>query len=201
MQKTNNKDALLKALLLKQLLSNAMNNKQQAGLNTAAPVKEPSTNTNNINSLKTHANNMTEAIVNPASVIDAKSPTASVFEEFSLSEPEFFTTRIQLFDYLSQNASNFDLSELKKIAELTKTLEDEAIKRFCKTNPKYAQFLQEENSKVTKRLQSANSALEGQSKQVTNFSEADILKMSNSDFLKNESAINAQIQEMIKNRG
>ncbi len=137
---------------------------------------------------------------NKVSAPQQKSTTAQVFEQFLNMEPDFFKGREMLFDYLNSLTVDFDIDELIKIARLTKATEEEAIKRFCAKNPKYAQFLTNENSKFLNRLESSNSTgVEGMTKSTPFFSAQDIDKMSNDEFLKHKDEIDAQILNLIKN--
>lgn len=137
---------------------------------------------------------------NKVSAPQQKSTTAQVFEQFLNMEPDFFKGREMLFDYLNSLTVDFDIDELIKIARLTKATEEEAIKRFCAKNPKYAQFLTNENSKFLNRLESSNSTgVEGMAKSTPFFSAQDIDKMSNDEFLKHKDEIDAQILNLIKN--
>ena len=137
---------------------------------------------------------------NKVSAPQQKSTTAQVFEQFLNMEPDFFKGREMLFDYLNSLTVDFDIDELIKIARLTKATEEEAIKRFCAKNPRYAQFLKNENSKFLNRLESSNSTgVEGMAKSTPFFSAQDIDKMSNDEFLKHKDEIDAQILNLIKN--
>lgn len=175
-------DTLLKSLYLNNAQNNGVSNIKN--VNNSAKQKMPHT----------------QQI--QASTAQEKVNMPSVFEEFMVKNPDFFRGRQILFDYLNSSGTDFDVDELTKIAEIAKAMEEEAIKRFCAKNPKYAQFLMQENSKTLNKLENtANSGLEGQLKGQPYFSEKDILKMSSDEFLKNENAINAQIDELLKNRG
>ena len=126
--------------------------------------------------------------------------TAGVFEKFIGQNPDFFGGREILFEYLNSGNVNFDVEELNKIAQITKKLEEEAIKRFCAKNPKYAQFLTNENSKFLNKLENnTQSALEGTMKNSPFYSEQDINQMSTDEFLKHKDEIDAQILNLIKN--
>ena len=134
--------------------------------------------------------------------VQEKTPnnTAGVFEKFIGQNPDFFGGREILFEYLNSGNVNFDVEELNKIAQITKKLEEEAIKRFCAKNPKYAQFLTNENSKFLNKLENnTQSALEGTMKNSPFYSEQDINQMSTDEFLKHKDEIDAQILNLIKN--
>ena len=123
----------------------------------------------------------------------------AVFEEFLNQEPDFFKGREVLFEYLNSLGSNFDAQELQTIAAITKQMEEDAIKRFCAKNPKYAQFLQQENSRFLNKLESAaGGALDGSLKSRPYYSVSDVMSMSTDEFLKHEDEIDAQIAELIK---
>lgn len=156
-----------------------------------APNKQNSNIKNVNNSLSAQKPNM---------VNQPKTSTPQVFEQFLSKEPDFFKGREMLFEYLNTSTVDFDVEELLKIAQLTKAIEEEAIKRFCAKNPKYAQFLTNENSKFLNKLESSNSAgVEGTLKSTPFFSAQDIDKMSNDEFLRHKDEIDAQILNLIKN--
>ena len=156
-----------------------------------APNKQNSNIKNVNNSLSAQKPNMAN---------QPKTSTPQVFEQFSSKEPDFFKGREMLFEYLNTSTVDFDVEELLKIAQLTKAIEEEAIKRFCAKNPKYAQFLTNENSKFLNKLESSNSAgVEGTLKSTPFFSAQDIDKMSNDEFLRHKDEIDAQILNLIKN--
>lgn len=156
-----------------------------------APNKQNSNIKNVNNSLSTQKPNMAN---------QPKTSTPQVFEQFLSKEPDFFKGREMLFEYLNTSTVDFDVEELLKIAQLTKAIEEEAIKRFCAKNPKYAQFLTNENSKFLNKLESSNSAgVEGTLKSTPFFSAQDIDKMSNDEFLRHKDEIDAQILNLIKN--
>ena len=156
-----------------------------------APNKQNSNIKNVNNSLSAQKPNMAN---------QPKTSTPQVFEQFLSKEPDFFKGREMLFEYLNTSTVDFDVEELLKIAQLTKAIEEEAIKRFCAKNPKYAQFLTNENSKFLNKLESSNSAgVEGTLKSTPFFSAQDIDKMSNDEFLRHKDEIDAQILNLIKN--
>ena len=156
-----------------------------------APNKQNSNIKNVNNSLSVQKPNMAN---------QPKTSTPQVFEQFLSKEPDFFKGREMLFEYLNTSTVDFDVEELLKIAQLTKAIEEEAIKRFCAKNPKYAQFLTNENSKFLNKLESSNSAgVEGTLKSTPFFSAQDIDKMSNDEFLRHKDEIDAQILNLIKN--
>ena len=156
-----------------------------------APNKQNSNIKNVNNSLSAQKPNMAN---------QPKTSTPQVFEQFLCKEPDFFKGREMLFEYLNTSTVDFDVEELLKIAQLTKAIEEEAIKRFCAKNPKYAQFLTNENSKFLNKLESSNSAgVEGTLKSTPFFSAQDIDKMSNDEFLRHKDEIDAQILNLIKN--
>lgn len=156
-----------------------------------APNKQNSNIKNVNNSLSAQKPNMAN---------QQKTSTPQVFEQFLSKEPDFFKGREMLFEYLNTSTVDFDVEELLKIAQLTKAIEEEAIKRFCAKNPKYAQFLTNENSKFLNKLESSNSAgVEGTLKSTPFFSAQDIDKMSNDEFLRHKDEIDAQILNLIKN--
>lgn len=156
-----------------------------------APNKQNSNIKNVNNSLSAQKPNMAN---------QPKTSTSQVFEQFLSKEPDFFKGREMLFEYLNTSTVDFDVEELLKIAQLTKAIEEEAIKRFCAKNPKYAQFLTNENSKFLNKLESSNSAgVEGTLKSTPFFSAQDIDKMSNDEFLRHKDEIDAQILNLIKN--
>ena len=156
-----------------------------------APNKQNSNIKNVNNSLSAQKPNMAN---------QPKTSTPQVFEQFLSKEPDFFKGREMLFEYLNTSTVDFDVEELLKIAQLTKAIEEEAIKRFCAKNPKYAQFLTNENSKFLNKLESSNFAgVEGTLKSTPFFSAQDIDKMSNDEFLRHKDEIDAQILNLIKN--
>ena len=156
-----------------------------------APNKQNSNIKNVNNSLSAQKPNMAN---------QPKTSNSQVFEQFLSKEPAFFKGREMLFEYLNTSTVDFDVEELLKIAQLTKAIEEEAIKRFCAKNPKYAQFLTNENSKFLNKLESSNSAgVEGTLKSTPFFSAQDIDKMSNDEFLRHKDEIDAQILNLIKN--
>ena len=87
-----------------------------------APNKQNSNIKNVNNSLSAQKPNMAN---------QPKTSTPQVFEQFLSKEPDFFKGREMLFEYLNTSTVDFDVEELLKIAQLTKAIEEEAIKRFC----------------------------------------------------------------------
>ncbi len=211
-------ELLLKALLAKQPLNatvpqannnqrqNTSFNNMQSGqresletllkslyLNNAPKQTASNTNNTNINMPQT---NMPNKGIN---TLQKQKP--AVFDEFLSQNPDFFSGREVLFEYLNSLDTGFDTEELVKIAQIVKKMEEDAIKRFCAKNPEYARFLQQENSKFLNKLENnSNNGIDGNFKNRTYFSEQDINSMSNDEFLKHENEINAQIMEMIRNK-
>lgn len=211
-------ELLLKALLAKQPLNatvpqannnqrqNTSFNNMQSGqresletllkslyLNNAPKQTASNTNNTNVNMPQT---NMPNKGIN---TLQKQKP--AVFDEFLSQNPDFFSGREVLFEYLNSLDTGFDTEELVKIAQIVKKMEEDAIKRFCAKNPEYARFLQQENSKFLNKLENnSNNGIDGNFKNRTYFSEQDINSMSNDEFLKHENEINAQIMEMIRNK-
>ena len=170
----------LEALLKSLYLNNAQNL-------AASNIK----NVNNLNQIKPALNN---------GQIQKENSMSQVFEKFMSENPDFFKEREILFEYLNSINTDFDADELAKIAKLTKAVEEAAIKRFCAKNPKYSQFLMNENSKFLNKLEnSADQGVEGTLKSTPFYSASDIDKMSNEEFLKHKDEIDAQILNLIKN--
>ena len=172
----NNSREVLTALLKSLYLNNA--------------PKQTASNTNNTNINTTPQT--------PAKVqIQADKPV--VFEEFMKQNPDFFNGREVLFEYLNSLGTNFDKEELDKIAQIVKRMEEDAIKRFCAQNPKYANFLQQENSKFLNKLENnGKSEIDGSLKSRRYYSASDIDSMTTDEFLKHEDEINAQIMDLIR---
>lgn len=204
-------ELLLRALLAKQpatgVPSTNTNQRQNASLSTQnnsrevltallkslylnnAP-KQTASNTNNTNV------NMGQKTPNNG-VIQTDKPV--VFEEFMKQNPYFFNGREVLFEYLNSLGANFDKEELGKIAQIVKRMEEDAIKRFCAKNPKYANFLQQENSKFLNKLENnGKSEIDGSLKSRQYYSASDIDSMTTDEFLKHEDEINAQIMDLIR---
>ena len=147
-----------------------------------------------------NVNNTAQTMPQQNQKTQAKTQMPQVFQEFINKNPEFFNTRGVLFEYLNSPNMNLDLEELNKIAQITQKIEEEAIKRFCAKNPKFAQFLTNENSKLTNKLEnSMQGGFEGELKNSPTFSAQDIDKMSTDEFLKHKDEIDAQILNLIKN--
>ena len=147
-----------------------------------------------------NVNNMSQGMSQENQNTQPKMQMPQVFQEFINKNPEFFNTRGVLFEYLNSPNMNLDLEELNKIAQITQKIEEEAIKRFCAKNPKFAQFLSNENSKLTNKLEnSMQGGFEGELKNSPTFSAQDIDKMSTDEFLKHKDEIDAQILNLIKN--
>ena len=172
----NNSREVLTALLKSLYLNNA--------------PKQTASNTNNTNINTTPQT--------PAKVqIQADKPV--VFEEFMKQNPDFFNGREVLFEYLNSLGTNFDKEELDKIAQIVKRMEEDTIKRFCAQNPKYANFLQQENSKFLNKLENnGKSEIDGSLKSRRYYSASDIDSMTTDEFLKHEDEINAQIMDLIR---
>ena len=140
-------------------------------------------------------------IKNVNNLPNEKVQTKTVFEEFSTQDPTFFEQRNTLLDYLKNSNVNFDLEELIKIAQLAKQLEQEAIKRFCAKNQKYADFLEQENRNTLNKLEgTANSGFEGSIQNKPYFDAQSVGKMTSEEFLKNQEAIDAQIMDFLRNK-
>ena len=172
----NNSREVLTALLKSLYLNNA--------------PKQTASNTNNTNINTTPQT--------PAKAqIQADKPV--VFEEFMKQNPDFFNGREVLFEYLNSLGTNFDKEELDKIAQIVKRMEEDTIKRFCAQNPKYANFLQQENSKFLNKLENnGKSEIDGSLKSRRYYSASDIDSMTTDEFLKHEDEINAQIMDLIR---
>ena len=125
--------------------------------------------------------------------------TAKGFEEYFNENSDFFNDRKNLLDYLKNPNLNLNSEELSKIKNLIETLENEAIKRFCLKNPKYAKILDEENTKILDKLKNiGQTGQDGTNKIQPTFSAEQIEKMSTDEFLENEKDIYAQISNLIK---
>ncbi len=178
-----------KSEILKSLLKSLyLNNAQNAQISNVNNVK-------NSNNFKTKNNGQTQ--INKSS---CSKQTPEAFQEFINKNPDFFGNREILFEYLNSGDINFDIEELEKIAQITKKIEEDAIKRFCAKNPKYAQFLTNENSKLLNKLENTSqSGLEGNLKNTRFYSAKDINNMSTDEFLKHKDEIDTQILNLIKN--
>ncbi len=186
-QKTSNSMLDKREILQSLLKSLYLNNAQKAQNSNVNNVKNTS-NSNLNNSVQNQSSNTNNLQI------------SKVFEEFINKNPDFFNGREILFEYLKSCNVVLDADELEKIAQITKTIEDEAIKRFCAKNPKFAQFLTDENSKQLKKLEkNAQSGFDGDLKNQTFYSAQDIDKMSTDEFLKHKDEIDAQILNLIKN--
>ena len=189
-QRNNTSDSMLgKREILQSLLKSLyLNNTQKAAASNT-------NNTNNLQNLK-----MVQTTQPQAPKVNETPQMQQVFEEFMGKNPDFFGGREILFDYLNASNVNFDLEELNKIAQITKAIEEEAIKRFCAKNPKYAQFLTNENSKILNKLEnSTQGGLDGNLKSQPFYNAQDVSKMSTDEFLKHKDEIDAQILNLIKN--
>ncbi len=189
-QRNNTSDSMLgKREILQSLLKSLYLN------NTQKPAASNTNNTNNLQNLK-----MVQTTQPQAPKVNETPQMQQVFEEFMGKNPDFFGGREILFDYLNASNVNFDLEELNKIAQITKAIEEEAIKRFCAKNPKYAQFLTNENSKILNKLEnSTQGGLDGNLKSQPFYNAQDVSKMSTDEFLKHKDEIDAQILNLIKN--
>jgi len=124
---------------------------------------------------------------------------ANAIEKFIQKEPNFFKERGMLQEYLENEINDIEDAQLEAIVNITKELEKTAIKRFCEKNPKYAEFLKEENKKTLNKLDDAyNREIGGELKTRQTFTQGDIEKMSDEDFLKHKNDIDAQLSELLK---
>ncbi len=188
-RQTTSNSMLDKREILQSLLKSLYLNNAQKGQNS---------NVNNVK--KSIDNKQVEIKQKQEQTANKPVKTSQVFEEFIGKNPDFFGEREILFEYLNSGNIDFDIEELDKIAQITKKIEEEAIKRFCAKNPKYAQFLTNENSKLLNKLEkSAQEGLDGNLKSSSFFSAQDIDKMSTDEFLKHKDEIDAQILNLIKN--
>ncbi len=188
-RQTTSNSMLDKREILQSLLKSLYLNNAQKGQNS---------NVNNVK--KSIDNKQVEIKQKQEQTANKPVKTSQVFEEFIGKNPDFFGGREILFEYLNSGNIDFDIEELDKIAQITKKIEEEAIKRFCAKNPKYAQFLTNENSKLLNKLEkSAQEGLDGNLKSSSFFSAQDIDKMSTDEFLKHKDEIDAQILNLIKN--
>ena len=188
-RQTTSNSMLDKREILQSLLKSLYLNNAQKGQNS---------NVNNVK--KSIDNKQVENKQKQEQTANKPVKTSQVFEEFIGKNPDFFGGREILFEYLNSGNIDFDIEELDKIAQITKKIEEEAIKRFCAKNPKYAQFLTNENSKLLNKLEkSAQEGLDGNLKSSSFFSAQDIDKMSTDEFLKHKDEIDAQILNLIKN--
>ena len=188
-RQTTSNSMLDKREILQSLLKSLYLNNAQKGQNS---------NVNNVK--KSIDNKQVENKQKQEQTANKPVKTSQVFEEFIGKNPDFFGEREILFEYLNSGNIDFDIEELDKIAQITKKIEEEAIKRFCAKNPKYAQFLTNENSKLLNKLEkSAQEGLDGNLKSSSFFSAQDIDKMSTDEFLKHKDEIDAQILNLIKN--
>lgn len=204
-------ELLLRALLAKQPAtgtpSTNTNQRQNASLSTQNNSREVLTALLKSlylnNAPKQTASNTNNTNINTTPQTPAKAQIQAdkpvVFEEFMKQNPDFFNGREVLFEYLNSLGTNFDKEELDKIAQIVKRMEEDAIKRFCAQNPKYANFLQQENSKFLNKLENnGKSEIDGSLKSRRYYSASDIDSMTTDEFLKHEDEINAQIMDLIR---
>lgn len=119
-----------------------------------------------------------------------------VIEEFSKSNPEFFTSdgRKEVLNYLKSNDVAFGTDELDKISGIIRTVEKAAIDRYLQ-NAAHEKTLIESNESAKQRL-SANAQKSGLSGNLSRtFTREQIGKMSANEFAKYESQIMEQLKK------
>lgn len=119
-----------------------------------------------------------------------------VFEEFSQSNPDFFTPegRKEVLDYLKSDDVILGKDELNKISSIIRKVEKSAIDRYLK-KVTHEKTLQTSNEAAKQRL-TANAQKSGSSANLLrSFTREQIGKMSSAEFAKYEPAIMEQLKK------
>lgn len=127
--------------------------------------------------------------------VEAPVDKNKVLEEFSKSNPDFFTSdgRKEVLNYLQSNDVVFGNDELSKISTIIRTVEKAAIDRYLQ-NAAHEKTLRDANESAKQRL-TANAQKSGLSGNLSRtFTREQIGKMSGAEFAKYE----AQIMEQLK---
>lgn len=118
-----------------------------------------------------------------------------VFEEFSASNPNFFTQsgRKDVLNYLKNSKTNFDKDELLQISKLIEQVENSAVDRYLK-KLEYGKSLNDENTIAKQRL-NANAQNSTTADNNRIFTRAQIGKMTADEFTKYEAQIMEQLRK------
>lgn len=119
-----------------------------------------------------------------------------VFEEFSKSNPDFFSTdgRKNVLEYLQSNDAIVGKDELNKISEIIRLVEKSAIDRYLK-EVSYEKTLKNSNEAAKQRL-TANAQKSTQGSNISrSFTREQIGKMSSAEFIKYEPLIMEQLKK------
>ena len=120
----------------------------------------------------------------------------SALKEFEKEKPDFFTSdgRSEILNYLKNEQVQFDKDELSKIAKIVEQVEKSAIERYLK-KAAHDKNLEKSNSAAKQRLQANAQKSQGDGKSNLPFTREQIGKMTNAEFLKNESQIMEQLKK------
>ena len=121
---------------------------------------------------------------------------SNIYDEFNKKSDNFFGIegRKDVFDYLKRETSGMTHDDLYKISGIIKNVEKAAITRYLK-NIAHERNLTKSNDTAKSRLTSNAQYADGSAKLPHIFTRAQIDKMSNDEFLKNEKAIFQQLKE------
>ena len=113
-----------------------------------------------------------------------------VFEEFSKSNPEFFTSdgRKEVLNYLKSDDVIIGKDELSKISGIIRTVEKAAIDRYLK-KVTHEKTLRDSNEAAKQRLTANAQKLSTSGNLLRTFTREQIGKMSSAEFAKHESSI------------
>lgn len=123
----------------------------------------------------------------------AQEPEMSALEEFLSENPEFFSNRANLKNYLETVGVELDKEEFSKIAKLIEELENSAVNRFAQSSV-YGDMLKEHNELAKNRLNTLSARGVGGSVDVNKvYTPDEIGKMSSREFKAKEALINEQM--------
>lgn len=119
-----------------------------------------------------------------------------VIEEFSKSNPDFFTSdgRKEVLNYLKSNDVAFGTDELDKISGVIRTVEKAAIDRYLQ-NAAHEKTLRDSNETAKQRLTANAQKLSSSGNLSRTFTREQIGKMSATEFAKYESQIMDQLKK------
>lgn len=126
----------------------------------------------------------------------AETDKSRVFEEFSKSNPDFFSSdgRKEVLNYLKSGNVNLGKDELGKISNIIRTVEKAAIDRYLQ-KVAHEKTLKNSNESAKQRL-TANAQKSGSSGNFSKtFTREQIGKMSSAEFAKYEPAIMEQLKK------
>lgn len=140
--------------------------------------------------------NLPPALNQQQNTANSVADKSEVFEEFSKSNPEFFTSegRKEVLDYLKSDDVIIGKDELSKISNIIRAVEKAAIDRYLK-KVTHEKTLRDSNEVAKQRLTANAQKTSSGNNLLRTFTREQIGKMSSAEFAKYESSIMEQLKK------